>query len=224
LAKKWSYDVHQTCGVSESTLTASNLSNSDGRSSISLSPIQVPKKAQHDDGEREASSKSQAKGRKTHRPNQGKTVKSEGEVWQQHNNQQNHTANSVALGQGLVEASLQRMKPSKFNPGPANKFNTRTGPENEDASLSPDSSDSDGALDSIDMQKLSQRGRGVYFCPRLYNCKRGGVDKDGQLIEFARNSAFMYGSQHLSPLGVIWNFSVALFIVSPDLSRGSGHY
>lgn len=54
-----------------------------------------------------------------------------------------------------------------------------------------DESDDDMFLD-IDMEALRQRGKGTYSCPKAYQCKKGGVDKEGGLIIFDRNSSFAY--------------------------------
>ncbi|KAG6009187.1 hypothetical protein E4U54_008595 [Claviceps lovelessii] len=52
------------------------------------------------------------------------------------------------------------------------------------------SSDDDEQFQSIDMDALRQRGKGVYFCPKGVKCDKGGVDKDGNLVVFDRNSSF----------------------------------
>ncbi|KID67655.1 hypothetical protein MAN_04413, partial [Metarhizium hybridum] len=63
-----------------------------------------------------------------------------------------------------------------------------------DGSGSEDSSDDDEQFQSIDMEALRQRGKGVYFCPKGMKCDKGGVDKDGNLVVFDRNSSFAYVS------------------------------
>ncbi|KHO01707.1 uncharacterized protein MAM_00708 [Metarhizium album ARSEF 1941] len=55
-----------------------------------------------------------------------------------------------------------------------------------------DSSDDDEPFQSIDMEALRQRGKGVYLCPKGTKCDKGGVDKDGNLVVFDRNSSFAY--------------------------------
>jgi len=40
------------------------------------------------------------------------------------------------------------------------------------------------------LEKLKSRGRGTYTCPHGVDCQRGGVQPDGELVVFARNSAF----------------------------------
>lgn len=60
-------------------------------------------------------------------------------------------------------------------------------------SASNDSDESDDEqFQSVDMEALRQRGKGSYSCPKGTQCKKGGVDKDGQLIVFDRNSSFAY--------------------------------
>lgn len=59
-----------------------------------------------------------------------------------------------------------------------------------DVSGSDESSDDDEQFQSIDMEALRQRGKGVYFCPKGAKCDKGGVDKDGNLVIFDRNSSF----------------------------------
>ncbi|EGX93136.1 hypothetical protein CCM_04508 [Cordyceps militaris CM01] len=57
-------------------------------------------------------------------------------------------------------------------------------------------SDSDSGdeelFDSIDMEALKQRGKGSHTCPKGLRCDKGGVDKDGNVIIFDRNSSFAY--------------------------------
>lgn len=58
---------------------------------------------------------------------------------------------------------------------------------------SDESDDSDDELfPEIDMEALRQRGKGNYTCPKSYQCKKGGVDKEGNLVVFDRNSSFAY--------------------------------
>ncbi|KAJ6442030.1 protein phosphatase inhibitor [Purpureocillium lavendulum] len=54
-----------------------------------------------------------------------------------------------------------------------------------------DESDDELFLD-IDMDALRQRGKGTYSCPKAFECKKGGVDKEGKLVIFDRNSSFAY--------------------------------
>ena len=61
-----------------------------------------------------------------------------------------------------------------------------------DASASDDSSDDEEQFQSIDMDALRQRGKGSYYCPKGKKCDKGGVDKDGNLVVFDRNSSFAY--------------------------------
>ncbi|KAG5982957.1 hypothetical protein E4U55_001057 [Claviceps digitariae] len=61
------------------------------------------------------------------------------------------------------------------------------------------SSDDDEQFQSIDMAALRQRGKGVYFCPKGVKCDKGGVDKDGNLVVFDRNSSFAIATNTANP-------------------------
>ncbi|RBR22602.1 uncharacterized protein FIESC28_04397 [Fusarium coffeatum] len=50
--------------------------------------------------------------------------------------------------------------------------------------------DEDEQFSKIDMDALKQRGKGSYYCPLGLRCDKGGVDKDGKLVLFDRNSSF----------------------------------
>lgn len=50
----------------------------------------------------------------------------------------------------------------------------------------------DGLFAGINLKALKQRGKGKYYCPRGHRCDKGGVDKNGNLILFDRNSSFAY--------------------------------
>ncbi|CAM1502061.1 Fc.00g040450.m01.CDS01 [Cosmosporella sp. VM-42] len=54
--------------------------------------------------------------------------------------------------------------------------------------------DEDEQFSRIDMEALKQRGKGSYYCPLAHRCDKGGVDKDGNLVLFDRNSSFAYAS------------------------------
>ncbi|KAF5017172.1 hypothetical protein F66182_10928 [Fusarium sp. NRRL 66182] len=56
--------------------------------------------------------------------------------------------------------------------------------------------DEDEQFNKIDMDALKQRGKGSYYCPLGLRCDKGGVDKDGQLVLFDRNSSFAYACHH----------------------------
>lgn len=46
-------------------------------------------------------------------------------------------------------------------------------------------------FENLNMAALKQRGKGNYSCPKGKWCTRGGVDKEGNVIIFDRNSAFV---------------------------------
>ncbi|VUC21729.1 unnamed protein product [Clonostachys rosea] len=63
----------------------------------------------------------------------------------------------------------------------------------DDGSGSDDSDDEDDERFSQEkMDALKTRGKGDHYCPKGLLCTKGGVDKDGNLIQFDRNSAFAY--------------------------------
>ena len=42
------------------------------------------------------------------------------------------------------------------------------------------------------LEQLKSRGKGQYTCPHGRDCKKGGVQQNGELTVFERNSAFRY--------------------------------
>ncbi|KEY71595.1 hypothetical protein S7711_06056 [Stachybotrys chartarum IBT 7711] len=54
-----------------------------------------------------------------------------------------------------------------------------------------DSEDDDEQFQAIDLEALRHRGIGKYNCPKGRRCDKGGVDQNGDPIDFKRNSAFM---------------------------------
>ncbi|KAF7532669.1 hypothetical protein G7Z17_g13609 [Cylindrodendrum hubeiense] len=70
----------------------------------------------------------------------------------------------------------------------------------DNASMSDDSEeDEDEQFARIDMEALKQRGKGSYYCPLGHRCDKGGVDKDGNLVLFDRNSSFAYACHLAHP-------------------------
>ncbi|KAM5346714.1 hypothetical protein ACJ41O_009719 [Fusarium nematophilum] len=68
------------------------------------------------------------------------------------------------------------------------------------ASGSDDSDDEDEQFAKIDMDALKQRGKGSYYCPLGHRCDKGGVDKEGKLVLFDRNSSFaQHCNKHRKP-------------------------
>lgn len=57
----------------------------------------------------------------------------------------------------------------------------------------------DSLFAGINLKALKQRGKGKYYCPRGHRCDKGGVDKNGDLILFDRNSSFAYVDTSPSP-------------------------
>lgn len=72
---------------------------------------------------------------------------------------------------------------------------------NDHAPASEASDDSEDELfQGVDMDALANRGKGVYHCPKRERCTKGGVDKDGNLVAFERNSSFVqHCNKHRKP-------------------------
>ncbi|OAQ96189.1 hypothetical protein LLEC1_02266 [Akanthomyces lecanii] len=52
----------------------------------------------------------------------------------------------------------------------------------------------------VNMEALKQRGKGSHVCPKGLRCDKGGVDKDGNVIVFDRNSSFaQHCNKHRKP-------------------------
>uniref|UniRef100_A0A0B7JSS4 Uncharacterized protein n=1 Tax=Bionectria ochroleuca TaxID=29856 RepID=A0A0B7JSS4_BIOOC len=63
----------------------------------------------------------------------------------------------------------------------------------DDGSGSDDSDNEDDERFSQEkMDALKTRGKGNHQCPKGHLCTKGGVDKDGNLVQFDRNSAFAH--------------------------------
>ena len=44
---------------------------------------------------------------------------------------------------------------------------------------------------NFNLDQWKRRGKGDYYCPRKYECTKGGVNADGELVKFERNSAYV---------------------------------
>ncbi|KAH7157717.1 hypothetical protein B0J13DRAFT_177461 [Dactylonectria estremocensis] len=99
-----------------------------------------------------------------------------------------------------ARASQSELASSQISPGPLS-------PSDELASIMSDSSeeDEDEQFARIDMDALKQRGKGSYYCPLAHRCDKGGVDKDGNLVLFDRNSSF---AQHCNKHRKPWHCEV----------------
>lgn len=70
------------------------------------------------------------------------------------------------------------------------KPDQQNSPEEDDSGS--DVSDGDDELFAkLDMEALKSRGKGNHVCPKGNLCTKGGVDKDGSMIVFDRNSSFV---------------------------------
>ena len=65
------------------------------------------------------------------------------------------------------------------------------------------------------IEELKPRGKGQYLCPEGLSCTKGGVQADGTLLVFERNSAYR--------LAVPFRIAVlATVLCSKNLSQGLG--
>ncbi|RSM06659.1 hypothetical protein CDV31_009006 [Fusarium ambrosium] len=74
------------------------------------------------------------------------------------------------------------------------------GPNASASDDSEEEEDEDEQFAKIDMEALKQRGKGSYYCPLGHRCDKGGVDKEGKLVLFDRNSSFaQHCNKHRKP-------------------------
>lgn len=109
-------------------------------------------------------------------------------------------ANFPAMAQGacfsneghLPHFASHRLLPGKSQIQMGHPLNIHADVSGSDFSSDDDDDDDeeDEQFQSIDMNALRQRGKGVYYCPKGVKCDKGGVDKDGNLVVFDRNSSF----------------------------------
>ncbi|KAF7559996.1 hypothetical protein G7046_g4154 [Stylonectria norvegica] len=91
-----------------------------------------------------------------------------------------------------VRSSINKMLPNpQLQPVPISS------PGN-DSSSDDLGDDEDEHFAKIDMDALKQRGKGSHYCPLGHRCDKGGVDKEGNLVLFDRNSSFAYASHLLN--------------------------
>jgi hypothetical protein len=90
--------------------------------------------------------------------------------------------------------------------------------EEADEEDSDDYSD-DGLFAGINLKALKQRGKGKYYCPRGHRCDKGGVDKNGNLILFDRNSSFAYVTTYLTQLCGKPHYLSPVFLFHSHLQR-----
>lgn len=80
----------------------------------------------------------------------------------------------------------QRRQSKQDPPSPNDDDSGSDGSDEEE----PEAEEED-AFAKIDMEALKSRGKGNHTCPKGKKCTKGGIDKDGELIVFDRNSAFV---------------------------------
>ncbi|KAG6304111.1 hypothetical protein E4U09_000020 [Claviceps aff. purpurea] len=119
-------------------------------------------------------------------------------------------ANFPAMAQGacfsneghLPHFASHRLLPGKSQIQMGHPLNIHADVSGSDFSSDDDDDDDeeDEQFQSIDMNALRQRGKGVYYCPKGVKCDKGGVDKDGNLVVFDRNSSFaQHCNKHRKP-------------------------
>ncbi|KAG6092450.1 hypothetical protein E4U30_005403 [Claviceps sp. LM220 group G6] len=119
-------------------------------------------------------------------------------------------ANFPAMAQGacfsneghLPHFASHRLLPGKGQIQMGHPLNIHADVSGSDFSSDDDDDDDeeDEQFQSIDMNALRQRGKGVYYCPKGVKCDKGGVDKDGNLVVFDRNSSFaQHCNKHRKP-------------------------
>lgn len=105
------------------------------------------------------------------------------------------TVNS-STAPGIEMNSLSMSEDSKANirrglPGTVNGQQQDQNSPPDDGSGSDDSDEEDDErFSQSKMDALKTRGKGDHYCPKGHQCTKGGVDKDGNLVLFDRNSAF----------------------------------
>ncbi|KAF4125639.1 hypothetical protein GMORB2_0883 [Geosmithia morbida] len=58
----------------------------------------------------------------------------------------------------------------------------------------------DGLFQGLNLDSLKSRGKGQHYCPKMHNCTKGGVDDNGRLVAFVRNSAYLqHCNKHIKP-------------------------
>ncbi|KAJ4263850.1 hypothetical protein NW762_005886 [Fusarium torreyae] len=103
------------------------------------------------------------------------TIKSEQGVW----NQPSVVKDDVDAGARSSQRTLLASQITDLSSPGGNASDSDDSEEDEDEQFS-----------KIDMEALKQRGKGSYYCPLGLRCDKGGVDKEGQLVLFDRNSSF----------------------------------
>lgn len=92
---------------------------------------------------------------------------------------------------GVGDGDMRNFKTRKLLPD-NNHFDSLPNAGDDSGSDDSDDDDDDEQFQRIDMEALRQRGKGSYYCPKGLRCDKGGVDKDGNLVLFDRNSSFAY--------------------------------
>ncbi|KPM33880.1 hypothetical protein AK830_g12692 [Neonectria ditissima] len=93
-----------------------------------------------------------------------------------------------------VHSNQKRLSNSQVSPS------SPTSPDDNMSMTDDSGEDEDEQFARIDMDALKQRGKGSYYCPLGHRCDKGGVNKDGDLVLFDRNSSFaQHCNKHRKP-------------------------
>ena len=108
---------------------------------------------------------------------------------------------SLAYQEQTVGPSFEPMQAPQYpsssdwqSPGSADRDQSIYSSGQSNADAEPNYSAAEQPPEVPSQEKLKQRGKGSYTCPQGTKCKKGGVDKNGNLRIFTRNSEFRYVS------------------------------
>lgn len=104
-----------------------------------------------------------------------------------------------------IQQSLLSRNGNKNRPGRSFAASSQQDPglPNDDDSGSDGSDDDDDELfQGLNLDSLKSRGKGEHYCPKRFDCTKGGVDENGKLVAFVRNSAYLY--VYLAATMTIW--------------------
>lgn len=99
------------------------------------------------------------------------------------------TSASVATSESAATPPAAESSPISVATPASDATPTAATPNEQDES---DDYSDENQFAGINMKALKQRGKGKYYCPRGHHCDKGGVDKQGNLVLFDRNSSFAY--------------------------------
>ncbi|KAL6892986.1 hypothetical protein HDV57DRAFT_212158 [Trichoderma longibrachiatum] len=107
------------------------------------------------------------------------------------------TSASVATSESAATPPAAESSPISVATPASDATPTAATPNEQDES---DDYSDENQFAGINMKALKQRGKGKYYCPRGHHCDKGGVDKQGNLVLFDRNSSFaQHCNKHRKP-------------------------